>query len=500
MRIQLGLRLIVVANLICGTASAAIMGGNKFELLQQYEGFASGADGSPSYQDMETAMARKSIEDGASIGLKFFRVAVAGWGGFDQRTAKQDMLHEWMDHPEKYWSRIDMMFNDLDAANVKIIPNFIWNIAQFPALADESVSDMIKNPKSKSRELSKQYIMDFILRYRNRNSILFYDLTNEANMLADLDMVARCRQGKTAGYPSCSVWRGNFSTDDLIEFSRDMVGFVKAIDSARPVSSGYSLPRDSAAHLRLRPEGGPKGSDWSPDTEEEFVRYIKDTHKYFDIVSVHLYPSGIKERFPSSGNSLQHFLTQTVGEISGENGKPVFIGEFGIEEPAFRKTFLESLGQSKVAFAAFWTWQFAPMMKELRPPVTLPAESLDLAGPQDALDDIVNLGRLSVRNDSTPRIVLTWPLPCAKISGKIEMNAIATTGAFNVPSVEFLLNDHVLGAVDKPPFSLIADAPALQGVFQLQAVVKSPSGESAIYQIPLIFGDKATDCPQVSYH
>ena len=128
-----------------------------------------------------------------------------------------------------------------------------------------------------------QFIRDFIGRYKSRSTILFYELTNEMNLAADLDM------GKRYCKVTSCVWE-DFTTAEMTGFAREIVGLIKSLDAGHPVSSGYSLGHTAASHLQRRPEFAAGGPDWTPDTEPDLARYLSDIHEPFDIVSVHLYP------------------------------------------------------------------------------------------------------------------------------------------------------------------------------------------------------------------
>src|SRR5207253_2016376 len=116
------------------------------------------------------------------------------------------------------------------------------------------------------------FIADFIGRYKARKTILFYELTNEMNLFADVELRKKCRAGAPCAWD-------NFTTAQMIEFSRDMVRQIKSLDPSRPVTSGYSLPRPAAMHLTRRPEYGASGPDWTQDTREETARALIEAHQ-----------------------------------------------------------------------------------------------------------------------------------------------------------------------------------------------------------------------------
>ena len=130
----------------------------------------------------------------------------------------------------------------------------------------------MRDSSSQSRQLLARFIGEFVDRYKRRQTILFYELTNELNLDADLDLHRRCR----AGVNACVL--GNFTTADMTAFSRDLVPFIKSIDPSRLISSGYAVPRRPATHLARKPEFSLGGPDWTPDTPDEFGRYLLTVH------------------------------------------------------------------------------------------------------------------------------------------------------------------------------------------------------------------------------
>lgn len=54
--------------------------------------------------------------------------------------------------------------------------------------------------------------------------------------------------------------------DELNGFSRDIVHLIKTLDPTHAVTSGYSIPRRSATHLKRQPEFDRAGliGDWIP--------------------------------------------------------------------------------------------------------------------------------------------------------------------------------------------------------------------------------------------
>src|SRR5688572_12929322 len=112
------------------------VGANKPDLAVQYLGTASGGDGSERYRRVTTAMAQKAIADAADAGIGFFRVAITGFA--PRKPGDRSDLALWQQDPQRYWSLIDQMMDDLDRAGLRLVPVLAWNSTQFPILANDA--------------------------------------------------------------------------------------------------------------------------------------------------------------------------------------------------------------------------------------------------------------------------------------------------------------------------------------------------------------------------
>jgi hypothetical protein len=442
------LSLCVLIGCGSGRAVAAAIGANKFDLLLQFLDTSppAGAD-AEGYRRVRRAMAEKAIGDARNAGLAFLRVAVTGYSPADFGQKAND-LALWQQDPPRFWMAADRMFDALDAAGVRLVPTFVWNLSQFPSLAKDSVAAFIRDEHSASRQLLAQFIRDFIRRYKSRPTILFYELTNEMNLAADLDMHKRnCKA-------AACVW-DDFTTAEMTAFARDMVGLIKSIDPAHPVSSGYSLGHTAASHLERHPEFAPGGPDWTADTAPDLARHLSDIHQPFDIVSVHLYPKPEATLFGRMPGE-QYRLVDDAAAIARAAGKPLFIGEFGDKAGAspFLAHVLDQIVQERVDYAAIWAWEFYQISTYQPAPFNVePGLS----------DDIIallreaqrQLGQMPPQPDPAmpPRVVLTWPLPCAAVERPLDLMAVASDGANAAQRVEFLIDGQPIATAATPPYT-----------------------------------------------
>jgi Bacterial Ig domain/Cellulase (glycosyl hydrolase family 5) len=446
------LSLCVLIGFGSGPTTAAAIGANKFDLLLQFLDTPPPAGvAAEGYRRVRRAMAAKAIADARDAGLTFLRVAVTGFSpaDFDQ---KANDLALWQQDPPRFWVAADRMFDALDGAGIRLVPTFVWNLAQFPSLAKDSVATFVRDGDSASRQLLAQFIRDFTGRYKGRPTILFYELTNEMNLAADLDM--HKRNCKTA---TC-VW-DDFTTAEMTAFARDMVGLIKSLDAAHPVSSGYSLGHTAASHLERRPEFAPGGPDWTADTTPDLARYLSEIHQPFDIVSVHLYPKPEATLFGRMPGEQYRLVNDAAG-IARAAGKPLFIGEFGDKAGAspFLAHALDEIVQARVDYAAIWAWEFYQISTYQAAKFNVePGFSDDIIGLLRETE--TRLGQMPPQPDAAlpPRVVLTWPLPCATVDRPLDLAAVASDGAKPVQRVDFLVDGQPIATAATPPYTARLD-------------------------------------------
>jgi hypothetical protein len=346
-----------------------------------------------------------------------------------------------------------------------------------------------------SRRLLVKFITEFVKRYRDRPTIAFYELTNELNLLADLDVYRR-----RCGSRSC-VW-SNFTTREMSLFARDVVRLLKSLDTSRRVASGYSLPRPGAAHLAERSEFSPSGPDWTPDTAEEMADHLVAVHSPFDIISVHIYPSADDDRYGRPSGE-QYRLVADAQSAATAAGKPLFIGEFGdTGATPFMRGVLDQIVENRVAYAAIWVWEFYqtstadtrntdPTRYEVEPSYSRDVIALLMQAQR-------RLGHAHPLTNAIapPRVVLTWPLPCASLDRPVDITAVASDGVKPVSRVEFLLDGKFIASVNAPPYKVHFDPtgrPARIASFTAHAL--SESGIAAEFHSSIRLNGAAGQCP-----
>ena len=425
------------------------VGVNKHDLFVQYLGTSFWGVPRALMEDM----AFKSIVDAQNAGIGYFRVSVSGFGDVE--------FDYWRLYPTFFWQRFDLMMDDLYSHNVKIIPVLNWDMWQFPLYTGESVHKFMTEPNSLSRKLFLKYVGEIVSRYKYHPAVLFWELGNEWNLNVDIDADGRSNLN---GY--------NVSTDELIAFVRFFSGYIKSIDSKHLISSGFSLPRPSAEHLRRQPEWSANGPDWTDDSREEFRKNLLETSQDVDIVSIHIYnfcwyqdcSRRDSERFDIRGAFNANLLDE-IKAIADKAGKLLFIGEyndFGFNwnklatTSGFTLAVLDKIARLKIPFSAFWAWEtyylsesFELADASLEPGLTDPI----LKKMREVNESFFRISPEPKFPDRTPPMaVIISPFEgSALVREGFKIYAVATDND-KVERVEFWINKTFLGSDFEPPY------------------------------------------------
>jgi hypothetical protein len=465
--------IVAISLLTLSPVSHAVpaIGVNKFDLFSQYVGTASGCAGEAPCRRVTRAMAKKSLDDAKDAGVRFVRVSMSGptIGYSDHRNS----LALWRSDPDRFWRMVDEMMDDLDSRSIQIVPVLMWGGKKFPVMVGESVGDLLKNEESKSWKLLSAFVTDFITRYRDRPTVLFYELTNEFNGAAELDHDKRCAKPKHKRL--CEV-KENFTTDEMIAFTKRFASLIRKLDDTRKISSGFTVPRGAAEHLRAQPEWSKGGPDWTPDTREQFIKNLIDIHDGVDIISIHLYGGDRNKRF---GAGSVPELLEVAKEAADKVGKPLFVGEFGEVDPTNAKPtthtsrMIDKITELDIPYSAVWVWEFYQSKPHLTHNTRPSRLSLEPGYTDYLIGRIRAANRTgaaaaveSVRDNTPPRAVLTWPLECAVVKRGQTVYAVASDDSGKVDKVEFWLDDRMLGKDETQPYSM--------------KISVSPGGESAL--------------------
>lgn len=259
-------------------------------------------------------------------------------------------MQVWQTNSSMWWDAVQTAVSDAEAENCSLMLTLFWNTFAFPDIANEPLPS-IANETSSTWTLMSRYIKEMVKAVGESKAIVAWEVTNELNLLMDLDMEGR-KTGiaPSRGTPTERTRADNISTAVGVQFGKNVVSLLAQLDPHhRPVSAGYSMPRASAFHLM---QSYPTGKqDFTLDTQDQFEEVLRIIHEPFEIASAHLYarpgPNG-NVRFNTTpvGPYDTTFLGIFNKAIRGM-GKQPLLGEFGDPLPGRRpwaNAVLSSLG------------------------------------------------------------------------------------------------------------------------------------------------------------
>ena len=354
---------------------------NKHELLDQYMAALLGKSEEEAAQ--ARAAGKRSLERLQELGVTVIRVRVSGfWPAQIERT----YLNEDPAVREAFWQALDEMLDDCDAAGVRVVATIAWHLGGWADLGHESLRELLTDPNSASRTMLNQWIEDLVTRYRDRDTILFWELTNEANLAADLrpqhpdDGILGPKLEQPAPHlvrgPVVRDGRNNYSSDELAALTRELCRLIKGLDSQHLVGTGFSAPRPAAWHLWLGSIRRSDRMDWTVDTPEEQADYLRlITPEGVDLVSLHTY-----------GADFERMLDLKLA--ADGIGLPVYVGELGMSVQTFGEPVYDAEGAREglriacqamremgIPLTLLWTWDEwgKPVHEPVLRPDTQPA-------------------------------------------------------------------------------------------------------------------------------
>ena len=339
------------------------VGINKHELLDYYlAGAAPCFDGD---YEKERATARSALARLSETGVDVIRVRATGFWP----TQIEQTYYSGPDRRRLFWERFEQMLDDCDDAGLRIIFTLAWHNGGWADLGHEPLCELIANPHSTSRLMLEEWIRDCVSRYRSRETVLFWELVNEANLSADLKPhfgTEGALWPKDLTKPHAHLFadpvvrdeRNNYTSEELAAYVRELAILVKSIDSNHLVSTGFSAPRPAAWHMWMGSLRRTGKMDWTRDTDEEQADYLRlITPDQIDLISIHHYVTGDVD------------MLALYKRVADGLKKPLYIGECGPCESVFGphpyasatgvKAMEQLMGATQaldVPLVLWWTW------------------------------------------------------------------------------------------------------------------------------------------------
>ena len=242
-------------------------------------------------------------------GIPFVRLAVA-YGEKDWQV--------FFDDRAEFFRRFDLVVHEAGRAKVGLIPSFFWHFMSFPDLANEP-RDQWGNPDSQTIARMRQCVGEIVDRYKDSPAIWAWEFGNEPNLMADLPNAAQFR--KPGG-----TERDDLQSKDMVVMLAEFAKEVRRHDTHRPIIAGHSHPRASAWHNTAE-------KSWKADSQEQTLEIIRrDNPEPLDTIAIHIYGDHAAGKEMAAWASDHTEYLRAVRDLGRELKRPVFVGEFGLEE------------------------------------------------------------------------------------------------------------------------------------------------------------------------
>jgi hypothetical protein len=299
---------------------------------------------------------KETLASACSRGFTFVRfAAIPYW--------PSQMKEQYYQNTTSWWEKVDAFLRDAEAAGCQLMPTLWWNTFVFSDVAGEPFQAIL-HEGSKSRSLLFDFINSTVSHFARSRAVVAWELWNELNLLIDQSMQGStfsCAPGM--GTPASRTLADNSSTADLITLQRDMAAAIRAADPMhRPTSSGSSIPRADAEHLRGSYHDARR--DQRPDSRAEFARNLADTNQFVDWISIHMYSHGDNMRWNYT-DPIDAQLLREVAQVAASLHKPLYLGEFGDADVGPRsyshnvlKVLAEPATAAHAPLSTIWVWEF----------------------------------------------------------------------------------------------------------------------------------------------
>ncbi len=294
---------------------------NKFDLAYQISAEYFGYYSSYPSAQYTIAAAEEALSQLHDAGFKTIRVFCSA-GGSDALQTEESKA--------KYYAVFDKMFDLCEKYDIKVVvcmglpsetflEQFNVGSASSPIWVStgDTVLDLVSDPNCASRQCLYNYIDEFIGRYKNRRSVLMWEIVNEGNLEADI--------GCTTGTPTYSLLQ-------LGAFYADCVARIKSVDPVHLVTGGDSILRSAQWHLLQGTLAGSSSSNWTIDTYQDRLKALWTINKSLDVVSEHSYGVGYSAeagRYYDSSNRLVYLTFSQIMKEVKRIGKVFYNGETG---------------------------------------------------------------------------------------------------------------------------------------------------------------------------
>jgi len=336
---------------------------NKFDLNMQLnaDGTLNGKGG---YRDQTwnnaascLAGAEKALKEMSENGFKTIRVFCSN---INPKRSQKEL--------DIYWKTVDTMYDLCDKYGIQVVACMSLTTEEFLdgsydggewVVGKENYYDYFTNASSASRKNAHEFLKQYINRYKDRDTILMWEICNEGNLSVDV--------GAAVG-STC------FSLIQLGAFYDDLAKQIHSLDSERLVTGGDSILRSAQWNLLEAVLRG-AAPDWTPDTDTERLKALMLLHGELDVISMHGYDVGYNcnnghglVNVENRGKTKTEVITYEYLVAEAKRlGKGLYNGEAGGQmgknyantsdrAAAERATYLASIVNAGVQITHWWTY------------------------------------------------------------------------------------------------------------------------------------------------
>jgi len=291
---------------------------NKFDLFWQL--FSLLADGKGDTQEYRDMVARQdqALAELHQMGFHSIRFFGLPWGIWDFRPVYNDPTRR----QSVYYKAMDTALDLCDKNQIQVV--YSLGVSNFTdrtrvhgqfVYGPEQERELIADPNSRSRQEVYRYIDDVVNRYKNRKTVLMWEISNEVTLGADIS-------------PETNIYNGQRmpSLLDVAHFFDDVAKRIKADDPLRLVNSGGSHMRGSQWNQYTM-------HTWTRDTVEEQNKALSLLYatSAVDVVDIHYYTNNktVDEMVKGpNGEEVPMDIAQ-YAIAANRIGKPMMLGETG---------------------------------------------------------------------------------------------------------------------------------------------------------------------------
>ncbi len=317
----------------------------------------------------EFELAEQALKELHNHGFTIIRTNVSPyWSGTWKKIWLDDDPQKQMEKRRRYFEQFDAVLDLCDTYQIRIIGSLCWFVANLGDLGHNNLRLAMTNPNNAGRKVVEEYMREVVARYKDRATIAMWELGNEWNLAADLQLPDGPINKDGLSLTTQPVIRdrsNNFTSDNLATCTRQMARMIRSIDSHHLITTGHSSPRPCAMNL-LKAARANQGGGWVNDTPEDIEQILRLLHPDpIDVISIHFYGDAVSAFGKSKTDPSNIAVYQRMAE---KIGKPLLIGEIGPYEGTPRRftapetidvtrNQLLQIVAAKVPITLFWTFR-----------------------------------------------------------------------------------------------------------------------------------------------